>query len=486
MLFFRNDLVGSKAKAKDSDLDCSSDERHSTDIDSDLEASSTCQSDTDDYEFCNEENDLDKDWRVIALEVEQADSLCMKLNELIRRGKIGKDRIFYKYLQDVVEIFYDPRHKYDDEVVEFFNALSYLGGRRVVNMIRGPMFLGQGRGSVHPLSEAKMNLGGPSETVCLKRQAGYTTRSGILKPLSLAHYKLSSVSIPQSTSNRFISTQNLAVYPAVLADDGTPLKAAIQFDERMKQIVGLTHHIDKDFVSHNPQISPDQLSGQIITEALVSSVTCLDNICSLPCGVEYSAQSGKTGNEMESLFLNEIRVLQMCESCQKEAAASEHVLRPETASMCHSVCDTCLALKEVCNECEEKGHVSYIPSVRACKRCLDQNKLCSRRVILGLTTDCEEGNKKAMSQIKEKIQNGTIDPEFSLLSVLPDCPHVGKCLKGSFANWFLQLENERGNLALIATLRNRSDPRTKITLKGYLPKNDDVKNKDRHDPFAVF
>ena len=194
----------------------------------------------------------------------------------------------------------------------------------------------------------------------------------------------------------------------MLANDGTPLKAAIQFDERMKRNVGLTHHIDKDFVSHNPQISPDQLSGQIITEALVSSVTCLDNTCSLPCGVEYSAQSGKTGNEMESLFLNEIRVLQMCESCQKEAAASEHVLRPETASMCHSVCDTCLALKGVCNECEEKGHVSYIPSVRACKRCLDQNKLCSRRVILALTTDCEEGNKKAMSQIKEKIQNGTI------------------------------------------------------------------------------
>ena len=94
-------------------------------------------------------------------------------------------------------------------------------------------------------------------------------------------------------------------------------------------------------------------------------------------------------------------------------------------------------------------------------------------------------NKKAMSQIKEKIQNGTIDLEVSLLSVLPDCPHVGKCLKGSFANWFLQQENEHENLALIATLRKRSDPRTKITLKGYLPKNDDLKNKDRHDPSAV-
>ena len=35
-----------------------------------------------------------------------------------------------------------------------------------------------------------MNLGGPSETVCNKSQAGYMVKSGITKPLSLAHLTL--------------------------------------------------------------------------------------------------------------------------------------------------------------------------------------------------------------------------------------------------------------------------------------------------------
>ena len=91
---------------------------------------------------------IDKKWWLIAIGVESADSVCVKLNEVIRREKITKERIFYKYLQDVVEFYYDPRHEYSEDVVEF-STLSYLGRRRTTNMIRGPMFAGQGRGSFH-------------------------------------------------------------------------------------------------------------------------------------------------------------------------------------------------------------------------------------------------------------------------------------------------------------------------------------------------
>ena len=117
--------------------------------------------------------------------IEQADSVCIKLNELIREGKIQWDKIFYKYLKDVVEIMFDRFHEYDREVIEFFNTITYLGGRRTSCFIRGPMNLGDGRNS-HGLKEKKMNLGGPSESVCRKYQAGYTFNSGILEALSLA------------------------------------------------------------------------------------------------------------------------------------------------------------------------------------------------------------------------------------------------------------------------------------------------------------
>lgn len=50
--------------------------------------------------------------------------------------------------------------------------------------------------------------------------------------------------------------------------------------------------------------------------------------------------------------------------------------------------------------------------------------------------------------IKKIIEEGTIDPDVSILTVLPDCPHVGKSVKASFCNWWLKLNNECGNIGL--------------------------------------
>ena len=65
-----------------------------------------------------------------------------------------------------------------------------------------------------------------------------------------------------------------------------------------------------------------------------------------------------------------------------------------------------------------------------------------------------------------------------MLSLLPDCVHVAKSCKGSFGQ-------ERGNLSLFYTLRNKADPVVKGDVKKYLPSNDYVRNRDRQDPTAV-
>ena len=88
----------------------------------------------------------DKDWKIFPLVITAADSVCVKLNELIQSNKIPRERIFYKYLNDMVHVMVDFNHQYDDEVIEFFNTIEHLGGGSTVNFIRGPMFHGQGRG----------------------------------------------------------------------------------------------------------------------------------------------------------------------------------------------------------------------------------------------------------------------------------------------------------------------------------------------------
>ena len=424
------------------------------------------------------------EWRLIAIGVENADPVCVKLNELIRRGKISKDKIFYKYLHDVIEFYCDPRHEYSEDVVEFFNTLTYLGGRRTTNMIRGPMFAGQGRGSFHSLESCKMNLGGPSEETCRKRQAGYTTKSGVIKSLSSTFLRLSCTDGVSKTAT-LIDTDSLKVVPCALANDGTALKPSIQFDPRTKRNVGLTIDADAQFVQENPNPSPEFLSEHIITEALVSSITALDNSCSLPCAVEYVGKKGKTGEEMKKRFDTTCKLLQICEECRDIAPSNENILSSEAIDICDSTCEACIEGKAVCGKCEQNGQTSFFPSLRACKRCIESRKRCVKAAILILTVDCEEGNKKAMSEILKELENGTRDPSLSLVIPIPDCVHVGKSLKAGFANWYLKLENERGNLAILKTLRNKASPEVRKTMRKFLPRNDHVRNKDRQDPAAV-
>ena len=69
----------------------------------------------------------------------------------------------------------------------------------------------------------------------------------------------------------------LVVYPCCLANDGTTLKPAIEFDERLKENVGLTFNLDIDYIRKNPKPNTEFLKENLVTEAIVSSVISLDN-----------------------------------------------------------------------------------------------------------------------------------------------------------------------------------------------------------------
>ncbi|XP_065055883.1 uncharacterized protein LOC135684298 isoform X1 [Rhopilema esculentum] len=235
----------------------------------------------------------------------------------------------------------DKKHQYGKDETEFFNSIRQLGGRRTVNFIRGPVDNGEGkRGSKQSKETCEMNFGGPSETVCNKHQAGYTIKSGVIKPLSLA-----------------------------------PLKLCDRSDAPIKNLVG---------------------------------------------------------SEVVHVF--------------------------------------------PCVLCNAKIHTGKYSN---------RNRLCRRRVLLGVTADCEEGNKNAFEKIQSARSKKNIEPDLSLLSVIPDCPHVGKSLKASFFNWFLKLGNERGNLSILRNLRNRSTPEVSKVVKSLIPKNDFVRKRDRQHPSAV-
>ena len=87
-------------------------------------------------------------------------------------------------------------------------------------------------------------MGGPSKTTRDKRKGGYTTRSGVLKDLSLAFITLAGEN--PSSVPPLVET-SVKVIGIAMGNDGTALKPGIQFDERMKRNVGLKQLTDLKF-----------------------------------------------------------------------------------------------------------------------------------------------------------------------------------------------------------------------------------------------
>lgn len=157
-----------------------------------------------------------------------------------------------------------------------------------------------------------------------------------MKSLSKTFLKLSS-SESGSQVQPLFDNDILRVTLCVLANDGTALKPAIQFDTRTKKNVGLDFDVDVDYVCENPEPSPEFLSSHIITEVLVSSATTLGNICSIPCAVHYVTKKGKTGEKMKDFLETQCKILQICQSCQAEALSVENILGEDAMELCKSM-----------------------------------------------------------------------------------------------------------------------------------------------------
>ena len=348
------------------------------------------------------------------------------------------------------------------------------------------MNINQGtRGSLQKNLLKLINFGCPSESTCNKQHAGYNVKSGVLGPLSLAQYIL----YKDKKVNLFTDSPRLNLIPCVLSTDGNALKSC----------VGLDIPVDIAFIEKSLKITPEFLHC-IVTEVVISSVATLDNAISFSCSAKYVPKPGKTGEIAKGKILSQIRALQMCSCCQEITKVDDHIIEYssccqeitkvdnhiiEYSDVCSSRCELCVQIKDVFVACIKLGRSSYLPCLTACMRCSKHNQKCIKRIYVAAIADCEEGNKAAFCSLKDEIKQSRINPEFALLTPIPDALHVGKSLKAVFSNWYLKLGNERSNIAIIRDLRNKSTSKVQTEIRKYLPKNDHVRNRDRQDPSSA-
>ena len=250
----------------------------------------------------------------------------------------------------------------------------------------------------------------------------------------------------------------------------------VVFDRGQKKVIGLVNPLEPKMFAKNTIPEPQEIKDKLIISTEVIYATTLDNGALIPVGVWYRPKS-VSGEEMLQSIQNSVKTIQICKRCLKQMNATNHIVSYE-ASSCLSSCNECLATKSVCAKCMEKGHTSRIPSLRACNTCLAEGLKCNRFLVMVIVTDCEECNKKALLALNSSAKNETLPAELSLVVALPDVVHLRKSLKCSWANWFIDLEGARSNLALIRTLRDSGSLDIRRKLRKCLTL-DWVRNKDR-------
>ena len=94
-------------------------------------------------------------------------------------------------------------------------------------------------------------------------------------------------------------------------------------------------------------MSKKELEHGIVTEALVSSITTLDNNFSLLVAIKYSTKTSKKGDEMKSFFTEQIKLLQICDSWQKYVKDIKLTLPATCIDLCASECRQFIDLIDV-------------------------------------------------------------------------------------------------------------------------------------------
>ena len=89
------------------------------------------------------------------------------------------------------------------------------------------------------------------------------------------------------------------------------------------------------------------------------------------------------------------------------------------------------------------------------KSCLEESVQCRKVAVLAVVTDCGECNKQALLEIEKISENNTMPPELLLLTPFPDVVHIGKSLKCSWSNRFIDLNGQMSDLVLIHTSQLR-------------------------------
>ena len=148
--------------------------------------------------------------------------------------------------------------------------------------------------------------------------------------------------------------------------------SAYYFYVKTKITVGFYICISKEDSPPDPQM----LYEKVVTEAVVSSIAIINNKMSLPVTVDYFPKSRRKGNALTEVFMQHLRILQMCLPRTMKAKPDRLIISDYSNRVLFFVflffCQDCFSSNEVSSEQNTLGHVSTYLTLRACQNCINE------------------------------------------------------------------------------------------------------------------
>ena len=240
-------------------------------------------------------------------------------------------------------------------------------------------------------------------------------------------------------------------------------------------------------------------------------VTTLDKSVVIPLGLAFMLNATTGGKEKKS-YINRIRSLQTCVHCLDTAPTTEDGYVLTDPNFCQSECKSCesiarewlkilhqeceeLSLEEFlqndegrslpcpCASCSDLGHITSLPQLRRCDKCLRDKCPCVKLAACMGSMDCASTNRSAMKQVEAEQKQGSCDLNVAICLPTPDGDHLGKrtCLATENK---CQVRNGRMFWQRMLHVLF-DDPRLKPKLLRLGVTTDAVYCKDRMDPIVM-
>ena len=115
------------------------------------------------------------------------------------------------------------------------------------------------------------------------------------------------------------------------------LKPGLQFDSRLKELVGLLFPVNLAYVQAHPKPDSHMLKKSFVMEADAVVLTTLDEKLSLPVGNSFKGKN-LTGESVFEKVTKEVKQIQICLRCLQRYARQTQNVISSAEDICCSSC----------------------------------------------------------------------------------------------------------------------------------------------------